>query len=108
LEDPDSKKAEALGWLKESGTNNTLGELGTTGESIALVQAAYEAGALEVLAIEIDGYGDFENTGKLIVKLPTEKGARNRVLHWCGRIAVEQGFDPEEDTGQTHVFVMLD
>ena len=108
LEDPNSKKAEALGWLKASGGKNTLGELATTEESIALVQTAYEAGAEEVLAIEIERCGKEETTGKLIVKLPTDKMARKRVIDWCGRQAEEQGYDPEEDTGQTHIFVMLD
>jgi hypothetical protein len=107
LNDPKSKKAEALKWLTESG-ENTLGELGTTEESIDLVQAAYDAGAEEVLAIEIDQYGENENTGKLLVKLPSEKEARKRVFAWCGTQAEAQGFDAEEDTGQTYVFVMLD
>ena len=35
LEDPHSRKAEALEWLEGSGGKNTLGELGTTEEAKA-------------------------------------------------------------------------
>ena len=112
LEDPNSKKAEALAWLKDNGGRNTVGELPTNGESLALIQEAYQAGAKEVLAIEIDAYeeddGVYENTGKLIVKLPEDAAARRGVFEWCGRQAEAQGFDAEEDEGQTHVFVALD
>ena len=108
LEDPNSKKAEALAWLENSKGNNTLGELSTTEESVALVKEAYEAGAVEVLAIEIDQYDEMENTGKLIVKLPREPAPRERVFRWCGNQAEAQGFDAEKDSGQTHLFIMLD
>jgi len=112
LDDQDSKKAEALAWLKGNGGRNTLGELPTNEESIALIEEAYHAGAEEVLAIEIDEYdeddGVHENTGKLIVRLPMESAARRRVLGWCGKQAEAQGYDAEDDEGQTHVFVALD
>lgn len=108
LEDPDSKKAEALRWLEKGNGKNTLGELSTADESIALVKAAYEAGAEEVLAIEIDEYDDRENTGKLIVKLPSESNTRKRVFQWCNEQAEAQGFEGDKDEGQTHVFVSLD
>lgn len=108
LEDPDSKKAEAIAWLESSSDRNTLGELSTTDESIALAKAAYEAGAEEVLAIEIDEYDGYQNTGKLIVKVPLEAAARKRVFQWCAEQAEALGFDGERDEGQTHIFVALD
>ena len=109
LEDPHSKTAEALVWLEGSGGQNTLGELFTTEESIALVKDAYAAGAEEVLAIEIDEYdGSYENTGKLIVRVPREPAARGRVFQWCAQQAAARGFDGEIDEGQTHIFVALD
>jgi len=109
LEDPKSKKAEALAWLEGSGGRNTLGELLTAEESIALVKEAYDAGAEEVLAIEIDEYDDaHENTGKLIIRVPLAGAARERVFKWCALQAEGQGFEGEKDIGQTHIFVALD
>jgi hypothetical protein len=112
LDDPDSKKAEALAWLEGSAGKNTLGELMTTDESIDIIKAAYEAGAEEIFAIEIDEYdesdGVYENTGKLIVRLPSDASARERVVQWCAKQAEAQGFDGEKDEGQTHIFVALD
>ena len=108
LEDPDSKKAEALAWLEASGAKNTLGELPTTKASIALVKEAYKAGAEEVLAVEIDEFEGVGNTGKLIVRLPSDPEERKRAFKWCGKLAEKSGFDAEQDTGQTHLFIMLD
>jgi hypothetical protein len=107
LEDPDSKKAEVRSWL-EGNKQNTLGELATNGESIDLIIEAYDAGANEILAIEIDEYDGVENTGKLIVKLPSDPDARKRTLNWCSHLVEAHGFDRLEDKGQTHVFVSLD
>lgn len=109
LQDPASKKAEALKWLEKSNGRNTLGELLSTEDSIALVKEAYVAGAEEVLAIEIDEYGEgHENTGKLIVKVPLEAPARERVFRWCAKQAEAQGYEGEVDQGQSHIFVSLD
>ena len=108
LQDPESQ--EVLGWLKGGSDEDfrSLGELATTEESIALAMEVYDAGALEVFAVEIDKYPEGQNTGKLIVKLPQGAEPRSRVLAWCGKIAEEQGFEPEPDTDQLYVFVMLD
>ena len=112
LEDQDSKKSEALSWLEAGDGKNTLGELPTSDESVELVREVYEAGAEEVLAIEIDEYdeqdGIYGNTGKLILRLPSEAAARQRVFEWCAKQAEKQGFDGPKDEGQTHVFVSLD
>ena len=59
-------------------------------------------------AIEIDEYERGNNTGKLIIELPDDAAARKRVFAWAGKIAREQGFDPEREAGQRYVFVMLD
>ena len=109
LEDPRSKKAEALKWLENSDGKNTLGELLSTEESIAFVKGVYEAGAEEVLAIEIDQYdGGYENSGKLIVRLPTDPLARERIVRWCAEVAEAQGYNGEKDQGQSQLFVSLD
>jgi hypothetical protein len=109
LEDPDSQKAEALQWLESSHGRNTLGELSSTQASIDLVKAIYAAGAEDVLAIEIGDYDDgHQNSGKLVIKLPTTKADRARIFDWHGKQAESMGFDAEQDIGQSHLFSMLD
>lgn len=112
LEDQNSKKSEALSWLEGGEGRNTLGELPTADESVELVREVYKAGAEKVLAIEIHEYdepdGVYGNTGKLILRLPSEPAARQRVFEWCAKQAEMQGFDGPRDEGQTHVFVALD
>jgi len=125
LEDPESRKAEALAWLEGSQGRNTLGEpsqglfaeppllgLDPSDASIALVKAIYAMGAQEVIAVEIDQYeeddGTYENTGKLVIKLPVDPALRRSVFAWHGKQAQSMGFDAEPDIGQSHLFSMLD
>jgi alkanesulfonate monooxygenase SsuD/methylene tetrahydromethanopterin reductase-like flavin-dependent oxidoreductase (luciferase family) len=108
LEDPRSRKAEALNWLEGGDGKNTLGELGTTQEAIALVKAIYDAGAAEVLAVEIQDYDGAQNSGKLVIKLPADRRLRQQVFEWHGNQAESMGFDAEPDIGQSHLFSMLD
>ncbi len=101
---------EALGWLR-AGTDEdfrSIGELETNEESISLVELIYNAGASEVLAVEIDEFPEGQNTGKLVVKLPDDSAKRKCILDWAGTISQQQGFDPEPDSGQQYVFLMLD
>jgi hypothetical protein len=102
---------EVLEWLRGGAADDfrSLGELGTNEESIAMAQEIYVAGAVEVLAVEIDDYpGEGQNTGKLVIKLPDRPDDRKRVFAWGGTMAESQGFDPEVDSGQSYLFVMLD
>ncbi len=101
---------EALTWLNAGSDDDlrSLGEFGSLAESVALVQRFYDAGASEVLAVEIDIDDDYQNTGKLVIKLPEDFAKRSAVLAMAGEIAVSQGFDPEPDSGQSYVFLMLD
>jgi hypothetical protein len=107
---PDTR--EVLEWLRskpEGELCRSLGESGSTEDSIALAQEIYDAGAVEVLAVEIDDYeGEGQNTGRLVIKLPDEPDARKRVFAWAGAIAESHGFDPDIDTGQCYIFSMLD
>ena len=103
--------SEARAWLNKHTDEYfiNLGELPTNEESLALVSKFYANGAVEVVAVEIDQYPDEgENTGKLVIALPSEKEKREKVLGLCSDLAEEQGFDRLTDEGQTHVFVMLD
>ena len=108
LDLPNSLEARA--WL-QGGTSQlrTLGELPSNQASIDLVDGVYELGAKKVTAIGIVCYepGD-ENTGKIVVTLPDDKIARERLFNWCAEQARAQGFDPEEEVGQEHLFVSLD
>jgi hypothetical protein len=76
-------KAEALAWLSAGSDESfrNLGELESNEESVSLVREVYELGAVEVLAVEIDSYGDgAENTGNLVIGLPDDAAARRRVF----------------------------
>lgn len=108
LESPSTK--EALAWLQAGSDSDfrSVGESESTEESIALIQQIYDAGAEEVLAVDIDEYPEGQNTGKLVIRLPADPAARERVFAWAGEIAESQGFDAEQDSGQSYVFVMLD
>jgi hypothetical protein len=101
---------EALRWLQNGRPDSRmLGELPTTVASIALVQELYALGATRVTASNIQTYDTGEeNTGRLIVSLPKEPNARERVFEWCAEWAEQLGFEPERDVGQEHIFVMLD
>jgi hypothetical protein len=104
----NTASAEVLPWLRSAGGIRTLGEMDSTAKSIELITDAFDAGAVQVFAVEIDSYGDDENTGKLCVELPNEPILRKRVLDWTGKIAEELGFEQELDVGQQYVFMMLD
>ena len=92
------------------GEQRTLGEIATMGESKVELDALYKAGPVRVFALGIDRYPEVatENTGKLLVELPTEKQARRRVLAWCTKWARATGHDPVPDFGQRYAFVMMD
>ena len=109
LENPN--KAEAYSWLDECSDESfrNVGELESNEKSLDLIQEIYRAGAVEVIAVEIDKYPDGgENTGKLVIVMPEEPEKRKKVLEWCSKISEEQGFAAHEDYGQSHEFVMLD
>lgn len=104
----NTESAEVMHWLQDESKPRSLGVLGGTEESIEFIQEVFDAGAVQVFAVEIDDDDDSENTGKLCVELPNDPELRQRVLDWTGEIAREEGFDQEPDIGQKYVFVMLD
>lgn len=104
-------RAEAISWLRESTeeSHRTLGEFETNAQSIDLVDEAFKAGAVEVIAVEIGTYPDgSQNTGKLIIELPEDPTTRKQVLTWCNEQGERLGLDPESDFGQRYTLVMLD
>jgi hypothetical protein len=104
----NTESAAVMPWLRDRSKLRSLGELEGTEESIEFIQGVFDAGAVQVFAVEIDCYEDDENTGKLCIELPKNPELRQQVLVWAGEIAEEQGFDAEQDIGQRYVFVMLD
>jgi hypothetical protein len=100
---------EAVSWLSQSSKGTiTLGELPTNRESLQLARKIYTLGADRVLAVEISRYEDGENSGKLVIALPTDPAKRMRLFRWSNSNARKLGFDPDVDIGQKHLFIMLD
>src|ERR1700733_2499704 len=104
---------EACRWLTtDDGVRRTLGELNTPESSLKLVERFYRAGAVSVVATEIDRYvretlhedDVSENTGHLVIELPHDPGKRRRVLAIQGAIARRLGFDATPDEGQQYVY----
>lgn len=97
----------ALAWLRSAEPDvRTLGEMATTAEAIALVVAPLSTAVAKVIAVEIEAVT--ENTGRLVLEMPAHPATRATAFAWAARIAEEQGFHGEIDTGQWHLFVMLD
>jgi len=90
----------------------TLGKMDSTEESLALVEEGYAAGAARVTAVEVEDYpdipGGMQTTSRLVVTLPDNPAQRAKTLSWTGKVAEEQGFDPETDIGQRYVFIFFD
>ncbi|NLH15637.1 MAG: hypothetical protein GX455_03555 [Phycisphaerae bacterium] len=101
---------ECLTWLSESKTQKrTLGEDTNPKDSVALITSLYDAGARKVWVFDIDDYGpEGQNSGKLIIELPDDPSQRLRILTICGDIAHRLGYEPENDTNQEAIFIMLD
>lgn len=100
---------EVVSWLSgEPKGQNTLGELTTNKESLKLARRLYSIGAVKVFAIEIGKNEQGENSGKLVIALPSEIEPRKHIFRWSNKLAREQGFDPDVDIGQENLFVLLD
>jgi hypothetical protein len=97
---------EAFTWLKHSSAPNErlVNNLKTTEASIDMIKSAYDAGASEVLAIEIEDSGDStqHEAGALLIKLPNESRSRRSVLVWVDQHD-ETPETPRIDYGQTYV-----
>lgn len=108
MESPQSK--EVLVWLQGGAPGTrTLGEQSTTEASVSFAQELYSLGAVRITAVEIDTYDSGEeNTGKLVVTLPSDLVARAKLFAWNTEHAREMGFSPDEDVGQKHLLLMLD
>ena len=102
-------KFEALSWLRAGNPKSYryLAEW-TNEESIKLIEQAYRCGATEVWAVKFDRNPPYESINTLIVTLPDDPTARDAVFGWANDQSEEQGFDPEEDYGQSHLYLWFD
>ena len=114
----DPARQEALSWVRAEGEaeQRTLGVLPDADSSASFVEEVYRAGAERVWAVDIrasvrsyaDGDVSCQNSGKLLVELPTEPQRRQSVFRWEAKQARSLGFEGRRDTGQTHLLILLD
>jgi hypothetical protein len=112
-----STATEALEWLKrEDAVVRTLGESDSSSDCIVFVEGLYRAGAVKVVATEIDQYeredvvgiARYENTGHLVLELPNDSALRSKLFKEAAKVARGLGFDPSPDVGQRYLYMMLD
>jgi antitoxin component YwqK of YwqJK toxin-antitoxin module len=107
---------EARAWLEETsepsrslGAAESVPVYASRPESLKFVKKLYRLGAVAVHAVEIDGAADEDqNSGKLVVQLPDDPEQRTKLLQVSNRMAKRLGFEPDPDTGQRYIFMMLD
>ncbi len=100
-------KTEAREWLRTggSGSKKTLGEFNAK-KSVSVVTGLYDAGAVEVLAVDIDeDLKGNQHTHKLVASLPADIREREAIRNWCARQHFV--FSPEKDSGQPHLAIFL-
>lgn len=101
----EGRRADAVQWIQTKG--HSLG-VRNWSASKRLVDRLAKAGCLNIYACEIDDNGDHENTGHLVIELPTEAPARRKVLKMIDRLAAETGHEGPLDDGQRYAYVKLD
>ena len=88
--------------------DHTLGEK-SSASSKRLVKELKALGCLRIIACEIDSYEDgLENTGHLVVELPTNALARTEILDTIDRLASKGGYRGDFDDGQRYCYIKLD
>lgn len=103
-----TRTANALAWLNTASPNSTrtLGKLNAA-KAVAFVTALHDAGAVDVLAVDIDkDHAGNENTDKLVIVLPTDQIKRQEIRKYCIRKRFE--ISPENESGHVHLAVFLD
>jgi antitoxin component YwqK of YwqJK toxin-antitoxin module len=100
-------QAEAREWLK----NNAGAWLGEFDHSVSLaaVEDGYQAGALKIVAADIQkNEQGIETSDHLLVDLPSDPKRRKRIFTWSNQLAMESGFDGDRDWGQSELFILFD
>ena len=103
-----TRKAEAMSWLRgHSATSyRNLGEMEHE-PSVALVRRLYDAGATKVLAVDIDQDSVGESSSDLMVELPEDADARERLFDLQREIVEPQGFEGDADEGEQYLYLKL-
>jgi hypothetical protein len=102
----NGKCEDAVQWIQSR--NHSLGERSWS-RSKRLVDGLSAKGCAKIYVCEIDIYEDsFENTGHLVVELPSEATARSKVLKMIARFAYDSGYSGPFDDGQMLEYIKLD
>jgi hypothetical protein len=102
-----TRTANATEWLNAASPNSTrtLGKLNAE-KSAAFVDALREAGAIDVLAVDIDeDRAGNQSADKLVVVLPTDQLKRQTIRKFCMRRKCE--VSPENEAGHPNLVIFL-
>lgn len=98
-------QADAVVWIESP--RHTLGELSHT-KSRNLVAKLLKKGIVRIFACDIDQDEQEQNTGHLVVELPTDADVRKTVFREIDRLASQQGYRGDMDDGQRFAYLKLD
>ena len=102
-------KAEAASWLDGAtpAAQRVLGEM-THSAAVKFVRRIYAAGALDVVAVDIKPWQSGDCSSAVLIELPDDPTARERLFELQRKTVERQGFDGTADEGQSHLFCKLD
>ena len=104
-------RAEAKQWLVNGGKAvRSLGRFKRVADALKFVDALYQAGATEVIAPDVyHGKTGAQFADSLLVKLPKVAAKRKAIRKVCSVLSKRElgAFLPENDFGESHLFLML-
>jgi hypothetical protein len=102
-------KYEALTWLTEAPdpSKRNLAEWPHR-ESVGWIRDLYARGAQQVWAVGFDRNLPYESINALIITLPDDPARRASVFASANEQIQRQGFEPEEDHDQPHLYIWFD
>jgi hypothetical protein len=102
----EGKCEDAVAWIKNRKHN--LGEMNWA-KSQQIVKRLAALGCVHIYACQVDSYGDAgENTGHLVVELPSTGEPRKKILRMIDQLAEDTGYNAPFDEGQQFAYVNLD
>lgn len=99
------RQEDAAVWIESP--RHTLGELSHT-KSRNLVAKLLKKGVVRVFACDIVDEDQEQNTGHLVIELPTDSDVRKAVFREIDRLASQQGYRGDMDDGQRFAYLKLD
>lgn len=104
-------RSEALTWLNaDDKTARSLGHFKRTGDAVKFVGELYQAGAVKVIAPDIYcGKRGEQFADALLVQLPQTAKARKSIRNACAKLQSRKlgAVEPENDIGETHLFLSM-